>query len=58
MAQPPRDVALFVRFLSLGMELLYLLCRSVGLSVPKIFQHIFVNKYLFHLGDDEKEEED
>ena len=49
-----------------------MLCRLVGRSVGRlvgrsvrlsqkfkcpIFQHIIANKYLFHLGDDVKEEE-
>ena len=55
-------------FLSYGKELLYLALsvsrsvdRSVGLSQKckcLIFQHIIANEYLFHLGDDEKEEEE
>ena len=52
------------QFLSSGKELLYLALsvgRSVGLSQKckcPIIQHIIANEYLFHLGDDEKEEEE
>ena len=47
--------------LSSGKELLYLALSvgwSVGRLVGPIFQHIIANEYLFHLGDDVKEEEE